>query len=397
MQVASCKLQNEHTDGSPPGRTGASRSPSGNLQFAIPRFRWHILRALLHKEVLRLLANRGAIALALLLFVAALLLSFFGNRAGSPASVLTGGARKCYIDYWDENSPWIRHLQQHVPADLRDIVEFRPPARIQTVRGQIYYPPGVGAIQIRIISEGPPRRYEVDVWYPGEDSSGMAPFESWFWEETNRYFRGGEAPVVKRLQLYGAGGMGGIQSLLAMILIVFALFFICVYLLPSLSCEERERGVLLAQALSPASPLEILGAKFLFYPVIGMALAMLLAAIYKVAVFGSLFFWLALAVSAFGSLSVGLTIATLAKTQRAASMGSLCYLLAVALLLFICEQNGILGLPYLFLEYHTPRMLRAALAGNVQWFHWGNLAATAALGVCWAGLAVALFRRRGWQ
>ena len=42
---------------------------------AIPRFRWHILRALLHKEVLRLLANRGAIALALLLIVAALLIS----------------------------------------------------------------------------------------------------------------------------------------------------------------------------------------------------------------------------------------------------------------------------------------------------------------------------------
>jgi len=351
----------------------------------------------LHKEVLRLLANRGAIALALLLIVAALLLSFFGNRAGSPASVLTGGARKCYIDYWDEDSPWVRHLERQVPADLRDTVEFRPPSRIQTVRGQIYYPPGVGGIQIRIQSEGPPRRYEVYVWYPGEDSSSMAPFEAWFWEETNRHFRGGQAPVVTRLQLYGAGGMGGIRSLLAMILIVFALFFICVYLLPSLSCEERERGVLLAQALSPASPLEILGAKFLFYPVIGMALALLLAAIYKVAIFGSLFFWLALAVSAFSSLSVGLTIATLAKTQRAASMGSLCYLLAVALLLFICEQNGILGLPYLFLEYHTPRMLRAALAGNVQGFHWGNLAATAVLGLCWAALAVGLFRRRGWQ
>ena len=128
-----------------------------------------------------------------------------------------------------------------------------------------------------------------------------------------------------------------------------------------------------------------------------MCLAVLLAGIYKASVFGSLFFWLALGVSAFGSLSVGLTIATVAKTQRGASMGALCYLLAVALLLFICEQNGIPGLPWLFLEYHTPRMLRAALAGNVLWFHWANLAAAAFLGLCWAGLATSLFRRRGWQ
>ena len=46
------------------------------------------------------------------------------------------------------------------------------------------------------------------------------------------------------------------------------LFFVCVYLLPSLTCEERERGVLLAQALSPAAPREILAAKFLVLKVL---------------------------------------------------------------------------------------------------------------------------------
>jgi hypothetical protein len=39
----------------------------------------------------------------------------------------------------------------------------------------------------------------------------------------------------------------------------------------SLTCEERERGILLAQALSPASAREILAAKFLFYPVFALA------------------------------------------------------------------------------------------------------------------------------
>ena len=67
-------------------------------------------------------------------------------------------------------------------------------------------------------------------------------------------------------------------------LVMFGLFFVCVYLQSSLTCEERERGVLLAQALSPASPAEILAAKFLFYPVIALALAVVAAGTYKPAV-----------------------------------------------------------------------------------------------------------------
>jgi enoyl-CoA hydratase/carnithine racemase len=45
-----------------------------------------------------------------------------------------------------------------------------------------------------------------------------------------------------------------------------------------LTCEERERGLLLAQALSPASPGEILAAKSLLYPAVAVGLAGVLAA-----------------------------------------------------------------------------------------------------------------------
>ena len=36
-----------------------------------------------------------------------------------------------------------------------------------------------------------------------------------------------------------------------------------------------------------------------------------------------------------------MTVACLAKTQRAASLGALCYMLAVALVLLLCQQNNI--------------------------------------------------------
>jgi hypothetical protein len=96
-------------------------------------------------------------------------------------------------------------------------------------------------------------------------------------------------------------------------------------------------------------------------------------------------------------MGIGLTIASLARTQRAASMGALSYMLVVALLLFICQQNGIPGLPFLALEYHCPRMLQASLTQSVTIYHYINLLATIFLAIAWTTAATVTFRRHGWQ
>ncbi len=373
--------------------------------------RWYILRTLLHKELLRHLANRGGITLALLLVVAAMLYSFFGKE-DSPAGTLVGGVQHCYLDYW-EDGPWIDHLRRNIPKNLQEQILFRPVGEAATVGDTIVYPPGTGAIQLRPDGHdatGP--RYKVWFWHPGKDRAGLAPFEAWFWKETHEYLRRTAAANLNRLgpeaqsawQLpqiedeHSAlqGGLDG-RSLMVTALVFFAVFFVCVYLLSSLTCEERERGVLLSQALSPASLGEILAAKFLFYPPVALALAGLLAGILEPAVLARPFFWLALSVAVFGSLGIGLTIASVARTQRAASMGALCYMLVVSLLVFTCQQTGIRGLPNLALEYHCPRILQAAVANAVLWYHWLHLAAAAGLAIGWGTLATLLFRRQGWQ
>jgi hypothetical protein len=155
--------------------------------------------------------------------------------------------------------------------------------------------------------------------------------------------------------------------------------------------------VLLAQALSPASSLEILAGKLLVYPVIGMGLAALLAGICRPAVLGQPFFWLALTSSAAGSLGLGMTIACVARTQRSAGMGAMGYTLAVTMLVLICKENHIPGVPLLALEYHVPRMFEAALDGSVTIYHWGHLAGTTLLAAGWLTAATVLFRRGGWQ
>jgi hypothetical protein len=358
--------------------------------------RWRILRILLYKELLRHLANRGGIALVLLLIVAALLLSFF-DGADAAGGGLAPGVRRCYVDY-GEPSPLVVHLMRHVPPELAGHLEFRPAQRVPTDEyGTIVYPQGTGAIQLRPGADG---GYRVCFWHPGADAASLAPFEIWFWEESLRFTRaqaGPErTPAIEAERQELKGGLDP-RSGMATALVLFGLFFVCVYLLPSLTCEERERGVLLAQALSPATSVEILAAKFLFYPLLGIVLAVVLAGTYRPVVLARPFFWLALVVAVLGSMGIGLTIASLARTQRAASMGAMCYTLAVALLLFICQQNNIPGLPYLALEYHCPRMLHAALTEGVRLYHWGHLAGAASLSVLWAGLAAFLFRRHGWQ
>jgi hypothetical protein len=371
--------------------------------------RWRILRVLLHKEILRHVANRGAILLILLLVAAAFLLSVFGKKNGPGGSLLGAGAH-CYLDYW-EDGPNVEYLRRHIPAELKDRITLRLASDAPTSGGKIVYPPGAVAIQLRIVEDGSAnRRQQVHVWNADKDGTALAPFEGWFWKASYQFLQeriaagdtstpgstGAEllSREEERSELEGAVDA---RSSIATSLVLFGLFFVCVYLLPSLTCEERERGVLLAQALSPASPVEILAARFLFYPVVGMALAALLAGIYSPAALARPFFWMALVVAAVGSMGVGLTISTLARTQRAASMGALCYMLAVALILVICQQNSIPGVPWLALEFHFPRMFQAVLADTVRAYHWWHLVAASVLSVFWSGLATVMFRRYGWQ
>jgi hypothetical protein len=188
-----------------------------------------------------------------------------------------------------------------------------------------------------------------------------------------------------------------IRRAVATALVLFSLFFACVYIQSSLTCEERERGVLLAQAISPATAGEIVAAKAIVFAGCGLALAALLGGICQPSVLAVPFFWLAISVAAVGLLGVGLVIASLARTQRAAGVAALGYTLAVALLILVAGLTGVPGIPWLMIEYHLPKMLQAAMDGSAQPSHWLSLAATAGLATVWFVSALVLFRRRGWQ
>lgn len=351
--------------------------------------RWRILRALAHKELLRFAANRGSLALVGLLLVAALLLSFFGQRGPGGGGALAPAVQLCYVDY-AADGPLLDHLRAAVPPELTRHVRFRRLADAPTdADGRITYPQNTGAIQLR--------PDKVWFWHPGGDPAALSAYELWFWREAAAFAQrhAGAPPLAAEYSTLNEGldPRAGIATSL----VLFGLFFVCVYLMPSMTCEERERGVLLAQALSPARTSEILAGKFLVYPALGLALAAVLAGTYQPRALLLPFFWLGLGVCVLGSMGVGLVIASVARTQRAASMGAMGYLGAVSLLLFICQANNIPGLPALALEYHGPRVIHAALTATVRWYHWVNLCGALLLGLAWSAAAGVIFRRQGWQ
>jgi hypothetical protein len=109
------------------------------------------------------------------------------------------------------------------------------------------------------------------------------------------------------------------------------------------------------------------------------------------------YFWLSLIFLAMGSLGIGMTIASLARTQRSSSLSALCYMLVVALVLLICQQNNIEYVPYLAIEYHAPQLLHATLTDQDRPDLRFNLLGCGLLAVAWVIAAGFLFRRRGWQ
>ncbi|MFO0876785.1 MAG: ABC transporter permease [Gemmataceae bacterium] len=368
--------------------------------------RGYILKALVKKEWQRHLANRGGLAMILLLLVASVLLSVFSNRSTNQVGLLPG-VQICYVDY-AAPSPLIDHLKTHIPDELQSSLRFRSFNQVpRDAQGVLYYPQNTGAIQLRP-AQRPGFSGTVWFWFPGANRGALAPYEVWFWKETLRFVQQQPTPTrddsppslgLGLLEEQGFSLQGGLdpRSGLATSLVLFGVFFLCIYLLPSMTCEEHERGVLLAQALSPATSAELIGARFLFYPLLALLLAAILAGIYEPRVLLHPFFWCSLVVCVVGSVGIGMTIASLAQTQRAASMGAMCYLLGVSLLLMICQQNNLSALSYLAFEYHGPRLIHAALVGHIHWYHWGNLLGATILSLIWVGVAIRLFRTRGWQ
>jgi hypothetical protein len=393
--------------------------------------RAYVLLALAKKEARRVALHRGTVGMLLLLLVASALLSALGTRVLAGA-LGDGAAPTCVVDVWEEG-PWVSHLESRVPSELRARIQFR---RMGTAPGMIRYPSGAVGLQLRPLGDG---AFKIWTWHAPGEAESASFCEAWFWRETRRHFLA-EAPVddtiravqqrdidaidarddawalreaharfrqvvdphgarvprldVERSPFRTVSGAGAREAL-AMGLALLSLFFVGIFLLPSMTSEERERGLTAAIALSPASAWEVAAVKLAFYFALAFGLAAVVSAVAAPAAMGRPFFWATLAAVAVASVSIGMTIASLARTQRAASLGALSYLFAAGVLLVAGKGSVIEPVTWLLVERHGPELLLVAFAGTAGRAHWSALAVLVALACGWLGVAFACHRRFG--
>jgi hypothetical protein len=395
------------------------------------------IQALASKELHRLALNRGAIVMAFLLAAAALLVSSVGSAR--TAALGPTDLQTCWVDHWD-GGPVIDYLRTHVPPELRDRIRFRPVQEIPTDRsGTLQYSKTDGAIQVR--QDG--GRWTVWFWYPGEDPRLLRPFENWFWAELERYFHAQavaaaqpeqraeverlvpppiagdpadlwrelhrqyrdrllavapEAPAIPEITVERSS-LHAIElpRALGVALVLFAVFFVGVCLMPSLTCEEREKATLLAQTLTPTTAIEILAGKALVYVPLAAVLAYAIGGLIQPGLWHDLFFVAVVAVAACGAFGLGSLIALLVRTQRAASLAAMGYALIVALVVFAAQRFGLTAISNGLLEYQIPPLVVAALDGTAQEAHWHGLGLAAGLAAFWTVLAVLASSILGWR
>ena len=365
--------------------------------------RWPILRTLLGKEWLRLRKQPMALMLLGLLTAISILIATSGpqlQRTGTASRLPT-----CWIVY-DSSDEWIEHLRQNIPES--------PPIRIVPIEkmpqqeGAIVYPSGDCGIEL--ISQQR-RRPRVIFRYPGPQPNVMWPHAQWFWGTTAAYL--GDSQGLDQVVL--PVGRGSPQSAADMLkqtslsdlmtlemigsLLLFGVqFFCCAHLLISFTAQERERGTLLAMALTPASIPEILLAKCLFHGGLSLAMSGVIIGILKPTALAQPLLWGTLIVSAMGFLSVGILVATFARTQATAALLTLCYMLGVALVFHLSKGWASFSMiRELMFEHRGFLLVHSSLrtgGGPLDLIRLGWLA-TVVLG--WVTAATALFQHRGWR
>lgn len=366
-------------------------------------FRPAMLRVLWAKEWLRLRKQPTALLLLGLLTAISVLIATGGpqlTRASDTSKLPT-----CWLVY-DSDNAWVTYLKHHLPEHppIKMVAASEMPHR----GNAIVYPSGDCGMELFTAERRNPR---LIFRYPGTQPNIFWPYTQWFWGETVAFI--GETPafdqvvipmgrsspqapsdVLKQTSLSDLMTIEMVGSLL----LYGVQFFCCAHLLISFTSQERERGTLLALALTPASITEILAAKCLFHGCLSLTMCGIIIAILRPVALLQPLLWATLVVSAVGFLSVGVMLASLAKTQATAALLTLCYMLGVALVFHLSRGwAGFAMVREMMFEHRGFLLIFASLKSGGSPLAWIRLGWLVIVVIGWATVASQVFRRLGWR
>lgn len=353
--------------------------------------RWRIVRTLLYKEALRFRYNWGLLILIGAVIGMSSMVTISANMTKGIMANPVQVVRQAVV-YHDRNSSWADYLRAHLPgSDLQ--VEFKeiitanrqyPPLRDQTISVMLVPPRG---------KQG---NYLISMRYEPKTAASSIPIRAWAVKETRAFARSTPAIDEDDTVSVEAADRVEVVSVVITALVMFALYLISFNLYINSTGEEREKKVLLAVLLSPASPLEVIVAKALFYGAISIAVAACIVGMHQPQALLRPRFWTTIISSSVGYVSVGTVVICLVKRQSTLSMIGLLYMVVTALV-FSLGQTLILFaiVANLQFEYYLNRQLQNLLTDGSFPSHRLEQFALWILVCCWAFVAQYMFRIRG--
>ncbi|MBC7820160.1 MAG: ABC transporter permease [Planctomycetaceae bacterium] len=376
-----------------------------------------MLAILVGREARRLRKNPSALLLLGLLTAISVLLSLSRPEPRPPMN--------CWVVY-SEASPWTELLRQRAVDNPR--IRVVSIDEVKSLSNRRVYPPHDCAIEIvEHVSNVPilpepdqhghveevpdDQKITVRFLYPGNDPNVIAPYLQWFWPATAEHF-GSTAPFdATTLPITGTSRTAVLERLkqssltelmteefVATILLIVVLFVTCCHLQVSFTSQDRERGTLTALALTPASTSELLLSRYLFHLALGWTACLVIVGILRPAAISHPVLWVTIALASIGLVSVGTVMASLARTQNAAGVLSLCYMLFGGVIFYLATKFSAFGLlkDASFESYSLPLLL-LSLKQNLPLEKAPGLINLATLVGAWTVAASWLFRQRGWR
>ena len=360
----------------------------------IPRPR--MLAILVGRETRRLRKNPSALLLLGLLTAISVLLALSRPDPKPPMN--------CWVVY-EHESPWTELLRRRAVDNPR--LHVVPMSEVRSLSDARVYPPHDGAIELVEHDE----QLTVRFLYPGNDPNVIAPFTQWFWPATAEHF-GAPAPfAATTLPITGSSRAAVMERLkqssvtelmteefLATILLIIVLFVTCCHLQVSFTSQDRERGTLTALALTPASMTELLLSRYVFHLSLGWIACAAIIGVLRPVAFGHPTLWVTIALASIGLVSVGTVLASLARTQSAAGLLALCYMLFGGVIFYLATKFSAFGpIKDASFESHSLPLLYLSLKQNLPLEKAPGLTTLAGLVGAWTVAASWLFRQRGWR
>ena len=371
------------------------------------------LYALIEREVMRLFKNPSALMLIGMLVAFSILL------------VMSRGDKKstmgCWIVYPDQataaskddpRAVFVQKLTERAAAS--ETIRIVPVSRVPKYGQQRVYPPQTCAIELVELPTGEASTSGLVVAYrhPGGKSEVLEPFLRWFWPVALDHF--GQITVTERaptgsrptspaalvMEKLQSGSIGDLmnEDLAAAILLLIIQFVTCCQLIVSFTSQDRERGTLTALALSPIKMSELLQAKVLFHLGLSVIGSAAVIAVLKPSSLTHLSLWITLLLTGLGLSSVGMVIASLAKTQSSASLLALCYMLIGAVVFYLATKfSAFATIKSFSFEHYSFGMVYLSLQKSIPLSRATDLRPMLMLVVAWLTAATLLFRSRGWR